>query len=928
MKKNYAYPVFSIGFLFFLFSLGSYAQSCDAPLDFRDWSMQGTTNGNWIVSADGTFVTQTVNGNATFFVSDQEYFNTTVEGRFRVATTLDDDYVGFVLGYRYTGNPEKPEELEMILFDWKQSDQLSARAGMRLARVTGTLEEINSDVYSLFINTADNQYVTNLATDFTSGWVDNAWYNFRIAYSESNIKIWLNGDLVMDVDDTFYSGRFGFYNLSQENTEYGSFIVPFSAVIEKQDVQCAGADNGTATAIPSSSAPGPYTYEWSTGESTATIEDLAPGTYTVTITASNGCVTTESVVVGITDDNTPPQVLVQNISVDLDANGQAEITADMVDNGSFDNCGIESMSLDRSAFDCSMIGSQTVLLTVTDTNGNTAEASAEVIVRDVSAPIVVAQDILVYLDADGNVEITPEMIDNGSFDNCTIASMTLDSNAFDCSDLGDQTVTLTVTDGLGNEASGTAVVTVQDPVTPQVIPQNITVFLDSNGEATITPEMVDNGSFDNCGIQSMMLERSSFNCSDLGENEIVLRATDVQGNVSEAVAVVSVKDAVMPQAVVQNILVDLDANGQAEITADMVDDGSFDNCGIRSMSLDRSFFDCSMVGVQTVVFTVTDKSGNTAEASAEVTVREVSAPLVVTQNISVDLDAEGQAGIAPEMIDNGSLDNCGVASMILDKDTFDCSDLGDQTVTLTVTDNYGNEAAATAIVTVRDPEAPQVLTRNITVTLDPYGEAYITPEMIDNGSYDNCGIASLSLDVSRFSCGDEGTQIVVLSALDHSGNLSMELAEVTIENDYEDLDEDGIPDNCDPEVILDVDGDGVRDNVDNCVDTYNPGQEDRNRNGIGDACEEVVFVSETLTPNGDGVNDTWMIYGIEKFPENQVDIYNRWGERVYSKQGYSNTWNGAGLNSDKSVPGGSYYYILRLYGDDTEVMKGWIYLAK
>ena len=64
----------------------------------------------------------------------------------------------------------------------------------------------------------------------------------------------------------------------------------------------------------------------------------------------------------------------------------------------------------------------------------------------------------------GNLNITPQQVDNGSTDACSgIATMTLDQSSFSCPTLGDVTVTLTVTDVSGNSATETAIVTITGP---------------------------------------------------------------------------------------------------------------------------------------------------------------------------------------------------------------------------------------------------------------------------------------------------------------------------------------------------------------------------------------------------------------------------------------------------------------------------------
>jgi gliding motility-associated-like protein len=75
---------------------------------------------------------------------------------------------------------------------------------------------------------------------------------------------------------------------------------------------------------------------------------------------------------------------------------------------------------------------------------------------------------------------------------------------------------------------------------------------------------------------------------------------------------------------------------------------------------------------------------------------------------------------------------------------------------------------------------------------------------------------------------------------------------------------------------------------------------------------------ELFSPNGDGVNDYYVIGGIEKYPNNRFLVFNRWGNKVYDKVGYLNNWDGWAnvkfVIGSKELPVGVYYYILR-YND-------------
>src|SRR2546428_9970614 len=101
---------------------------------------------------------------------------------------------------------------------------------------------------------------------------------------------------------------------------------------------------------------------------------------------------------------------------------------------------------------------------------------------------------------------------------------------------------------------------------------------------------------------------------------------------------------------------------------------------------------------------------------------------------TLELDSTGHATITPAQINNGSSDACGIASLSLDKTSFDVSNVGTKTVTLTVTDNNGNSSTCTATVTVVDSVPPVAVCQDATVQLDATGHGTITPAQINNGS--------------------------------------------------------------------------------------------------------------------------------------------------------------------------------------------------
>ena len=288
------------------------------------------------------------------------------------------------------------------------------------------------------------------------------------------------------------------------------------------------------------------TFLWTTGATTEDISGLAAGTYFVDIN-DNNCIQTRKFIVG-QSDNIPPTAICKNVLIQLGSTGTITITPNYLDNGSSDNCGIDNMTLSKNTFTCADLGLNTVTLTVTDLAGNSSTCIGTVLVQDLVLPTAICQNKTIYLDVNGNASITTSDIDNGSTDNCSIASISLNKTNFTCADLGLNTVTLTVIDGNGNSSNCTATVDVKNNIPPTAICQNLDVYLDVNGIATISALDIDNGSSTICNsVITASINQTNFSCVDLGANTITLTVTDNFGNSSTCTGVVTVYDTIAPQ---------------------------------------------------------------------------------------------------------------------------------------------------------------------------------------------------------------------------------------------------------------------------------------------------------------------------------------------------------------------------------------------
>ena len=562
-----------------------------------------------------------------------------------------------------------------------------------------------------------------------------------------------------------------------------------SAGVDSTLVTCTGGNDGTITVSGPSGGSGSYEYSIDGGtawQASGNFTGLIAGTYDVRIrdAAAPLCFVVLDPALALTEPNDfiPPVAVCQNITIQLDATGNVSITGADIDGGSTDNCGIASLVATPNAFTCANVGPNTVTLTVTDVNSNVNTCTVTVTVEDNTAPVAICRDITKQLNASGNAMITGADINNGSNDACGIQSMTASPNTFTCSDVGPNNVILTVTDVNGLVNTCSAIVTVEDNTAPAAFCRDITIQLDAAGNATITGADIDNGSSDACGIQSITASPNTFTCGDVGLNNVTLTVTDVNGLVNTCAAIVTVEDNSDPVAICRDITVQLDATGNATITAADINNGSGDACGIQSMTASPNTFTCSDVGPNNVTLTVTDINGLVNTCIAIVEVEDNAAPVALCRDITVQLDASGIATITGDDIDNGSYDVCGIQSLEAFPSLFTCADVGPNNVTLRVTDRNGHVNTCIAIVTVEDITPPVVLCQDITVQLDATGNATITAADIENGSSDACGITFMTVSPDAFTCADIGPNAVTLTVTDINGYSENCIATVTVED--------------------------------------------------------------------------------------------------------------------------------------------------
>ena len=508
---------------------------------------------------------------------------------------------------------------------------------------------------------------------------------------------------------------------------------------------------------------------------------------TVTLTANDGNGNTATCTFSVTlKDVTPPSITCPaNTTVAANSSCSGVIGAYPAVSVS-DNCTVNPLVTQSPVASTVLSGhndAKTVTLTADDGHGNTTSCTFTVTLKDITPPTVVCKPFTAALNTAGAVVIATADVFQSGADNCgQVNQASVVPNAFNCTNLGPNTVVLTVNDGNGNTATCSAIVSVVDLLPPVMSCNPLTVALNAQGNAGITTAQINNNSSDNCSIVSLLVVPASFTCANLGPNTVTMTGTDQSNNSASCQSTVTVIDNIAPTMICQNVILNLDNTGQATLLPGQVNNGSFDNCVIINLTLSQTLFTCANLGNNTVTLTGRDQSNNTATCTAIIAVKDLIPPVAKCKNVTANLNSAGTVTVPAANVNNGSTDNC-TFTLTLTPAMFTCGNLGINIVVLKATDNSGNTNTCTAQVLVKDVSPPTALCKNFTVFLNEFGQATMLPSQIDNGSSDNCTITTKVASQTTFNCSDIAAPVnVFLTVTDPSGNSAACTSLITVKD--------------------------------------------------------------------------------------------------------------------------------------------------
>ncbi|GAB3877109.1 hypothetical protein GCM10028824_36390 [Hymenobacter segetis] len=425
---------------------------------------------------------------------------------------------------------------------------------------------------------------------------------------------------------------------------------------------------------------------------TAFAKGVTTVTWTVTDASGNKATATQTVTVNDTEAptiSTPVSLIVSTDAGQCSATG---LTLGTPTAG--DNCtGVVVRNDAPATFPK---GTTTVTWTATDAAGLIATATQTVTVNDTEAPTISAPATVSQSADRGQCTASSVALGNAvAGDNCT--GVTVTNNAPATFPKGTTTVTWTATDAAGLTATATQTVTILDVENPTISAPAAVSVSTNPGQCSATGVALGNAiAADNCS--AVTVTNNAPTTFAKGATTVTWTATDASGNVATATQTVTVNDTEAPVLTVPAAIVRSAPASQCGAVVTFATTAA-DNCAGATVVASPASGSTFAVGTTTVRLTATDASGNTSTDSFSVTVNDATAPTVAVRNVTVTL-VNGAASVTAADVNNGSTDACGIATLVLNKASFSCANLGNNPVTLTVTDIHGNVASAPAVVTV------------------------------------------------------------------------------------------------------------------------------------------------------------------------------------------------------------------------------------
>jgi len=899
-----------------------------APYTYS-WS-NSTTSGNLANAAAGSYtVTVTDSKGCTAQAISAITVDTSLTVRVTVDSTIKSTCTTAANGAIYV-TPSRGTT--PYTYSWSNGttiqDLTNAAAGSYTVTVTDTKGCTAQATASISVDTSKT---VRVAIDSISGSSCTAAANGAIYVTPSRgttpyTYSWSNGAITQDLTNVIA----GSYTVTVTDTKgctalaTASILVDTSRAVRVAIDSISGSSCTTATDgaiyVTASRGTSPYTYSWSNSTSGQNLINAASGSYTVTVTDTKGCTASASATIGV-DTVKSVRVAVDSVtgsSCITAANGAIYVTPSRGTTPytySWNN-GTTAQDLTNA-----IAGSYT--LTVTDSKGCTAQAISSIAV-DTSKSVRVAIDSVVgsscIAATNGDIYVTPTRGTTPysySWSNGTTTQDLLNATA--------GSYTVTVTDNSGCVAHASTSITIDTS-------KSVRVTIDSTIQSTC------NSAVDGAIYITPVSGTSPYTYSwsngtttqdllNVTAGSYTVTVTDNSGCTAQASASISVdtSDAIhIVLNTVTNASCSTAVNGSIDVT---VSGGLVPYTYAWSNGAGTE--DLSNVASGTYSLTVTDSKGCNGSLSATIGIDTTNSIKIIIDSVTSVNCINVNSGAAYTTTTGGSTPY--IYAWSNGTALADLIGVAVGTYTVNVTDAAGCSAAATANVT----NAPSlVLSLNVDSSIKCNGDANgIITSVVTGGSgtyqysystgATTSTISSLvagtySVTVTDATSGCTATSSVdltqpdILAAANTVTNASCVASDgsaiITVTGGTSPYTYTWLGNTSNTNMITQL-----------AVGSYSVMVQDAHNCSVETSfviakdgnCDTGIVIHNVITPNGDGINDVMVIEGIEYYPNNDLKIFDKWGDVVTHIERYNNKWDGRD-NNGNPLPSGTYYYLLKL----------------
>ncbi|HRI26987.1 MAG TPA: HYR domain-containing protein [Chitinophagales bacterium] len=572
------------------------------------------------------------------------------------------------------------------------------------------------------------------------------------------------------------------FNITVNDTQAPNVVCPNNIVTGNTAGLCSATVTWAAP-LASDNCPGFITLSPSVPSGSS----FNVGTTTVTITASDvaGNSATCSFTVTVNDTQAPSIVCPTPINTTTTGACTATVTwaAPLVS----DNCpGFTAVSVTNPSGSAFAVGTTTVVYTATDVSNNSATCSFTVTVTDNQAPAITCPTVAPVNAGVGLCSAFVSIPVPNATDNCGITGLTNSqtgtNNAGGTYAVGTTLVTYTATDASGNTATCSFNVTVTDNQPPVITCPNSVTVPAALGVCTANVTILVPFTNDNCGVLGVVNTKTGTNNASgsyiLGTTTVTYTVIDNAANTATCSFTVTVNDTQAPTITCPSVSATPAAAGLCSANVTIPIPTTNDNCSVALVVNNKTGTNNASgvynLGTTTVVYTVTDGSGNTASCSFNVTVTDTQAPVITCPAPVTTNTLSGSCAALVTIPLATATDNCSVVSITNNQTGLPSAsgiyNLGVTTVIYTATDGSGNTGTCSFTVTVNDTQAPAITCpSSISLPANPGSCNRVVTWTVPTAT-DNCSITSVNSSLPSGSTFSVGSTTVTYTATDGSSN--------------------------------------------------------------------------------------------------------------------------------------------------------------